>query len=153
MKTVTLFNLARRTMSLVAFAAATWLAAGATAAAASPAVDETELLGLGFKVLAATNSTQEDWVRRLPQGKVKAVQRNGSKYFIFRDPTRTQIYVGGPKEYAAYQELHPESQPGTQEAAQKGAAARAKQNTVMQDATARDLTNPFLGVGWSDLIW
>jgi hypothetical protein len=152
MNDVSRFSLARQAMALTAFAAGIFFA-GTTTVAAAPAVDETELLGLGFKVLVATTPTQEDWVKRLPQGKVKAVQRTGNKYFIFRDDTRAQIYVGGPKEYAAYQDLHPDSQPGTQEAAAQGRAARAKQDAVMQDATARDLTNPFLGVGWSDLIW
>jgi hypothetical protein len=137
-------------MVLVALAMPVFVAA---VAAATPAVSESELLGLGFTVLVATTPTQEDWVRRLPQGKVKPVQRNGKKYFIFRDATRTQIYVGGPKEYAAYQELHPESQPGTEEAAKKGSAARAKTDTAMKEATARDLSDPWLGVGWSDLIW
>lgn len=143
--------LARWQMMLIALAASLWLT-GAVAATA-PAVNESELLGLGFTVLVASTPTQEDWVRRLPQGKVKPMQRNGKKYFIFRDPTRTQIYVGGPKEYAAYQQLHPESRLGTEEAAKKGSAARAKQNTAMQEATARDLSDPWLGVGWSDLIW
>jgi len=133
--------------------AALIFAAGDATAAAAPAVNESELLGLGFTVLVATTPTQEDWVRRLPQGKVKPMQRNGKKYFIFRDATRTQIYVGGPNEYAAYQELHPESQLGTEEAARKGSAARAKTDTAMKAATARDLSDPWLGVGWSDLIW
>jgi len=137
-------------MALLAFSVS---ALATTAVAATSAVDESELRGLGFSVLVASTPTQEDWVRRLPQGKVKPMQRNGKKYFIFRDPSRAQIYVGGPNEYLAYQKLHPESQPGTEEAAKKGSAARGKQNTVMQESTARDLTNPWLGVGWSDLIW
>ena len=151
MKQLSTSRFARWPMVLTAWVMSVCVATGA--AAATSAVNESELLGLGFTVLVATTPTQEDWVQRLPQGKVKPMQRNGKKYFIFRDPSRTQIYVGGPKEYQAYQKLHPESQPGTEEAAKKGSAARAKQNTVMQESTARDLTNPWLGVGWSDLIW
>jgi hypothetical protein len=151
MKRASNSRLARWPMMLIALATSIWVTT-ATAAPAST-VDESELRGLGFTVLVASNSTQEDWVRRLPQGKVKPMQRNGKKYFIFRDPSKTQIYVGGPKEYAAYQELHPESKLGTEEAAKKGSAARAKQNTAMQEATARDLSDPWLGVGWNDLIW
>ena len=151
MNSVSDLRFARWAACLIALA--TSLFVTGAAAATTPAVDETELLGLGFTVLVASTPTQEDWVRRLPQGKVKPMQRNGKKYFIFRDATRTQIYVGGPKEYAAYQELHPESQLGTEEAARKGSAARAKQNTAMQNATSRDLSDPWLGVGWSDLIW
>ncbi len=138
-------------MVLSAFALSVFVAGGAAAAARG--VDESELLGLGFKVLVATTPVQEEWVQRLPQGKVKALQRNGKKYFIFPDATKKQIYVGGPKEYEAYHQLHPESQLGTEEAAKKGSEARAKQTEAMQKATARDLSDPFLGVGWSDLIW
>ena len=125
----------------------------AAGVAAAPGVDGTELQTLGFKMLVATTPVQEEWVHRLPPGKVKAVQRNGKKYFIFPDASNKQVYVGGPNEYDAYRQLHPESTPGTEEAALKGSAARGKQNDTMQKATARDLSNPFLGVGWSDLIW
>jgi hypothetical protein len=138
-------------MLLSALAVSLFVAGGA--AAAAPSVDGSELQNLGFKVLVAATPVQEEWVQRLPAGKVKPVQRNGKKYFIFPDASKKQIYVGGPKEYEAYQQLHPESKPGTEEAASKGSAARAKQNEAMQKATARDLSNPFLGVGWDDLIW
>ncbi len=138
-------------MVLSALAPLMFVAGGA--AAAAPNVDGSELQALGFKVLVATTPVQEEWVQRLPPGKVKPVQRNGQKYFIFPDASKKQVYVGGPKEYDAYQQLHPESKLGTEEAARKGSAARAKQNQAMQEATARDLSDPFLGVGWNDLIW
>jgi len=136
---------------LCTFAAA-MLVVGSTVAAAA-GVDESELQALGFKVLVATTPVQQEWVQRLPPGKVKAVQRNGNKYFIFPDASKQQVYVGGPSQYEAFQQLHPESQPGTEEAAKKGSDARAKQNAAMQKATARDESNPYLGIGWSDLIW
>lgn len=138
-------------MVLSALAVLVFVAGGALAAA--PGVDGSELQSLGFKVLVATTPVQEEWVQRLPPGKVKPVQRNGKKYFIFPDASKRQVYVGGPKEYEAYNQLHPESKLGTEEAARKGSAARAKQNQAMQEATARDLSDPFLGVGWNDLIW
>ena len=138
-------------MALIALAVSFFIAGGG--AAAAPTIDESELLATGFKVLVATTPVQQEWVQRLAPGKVKAVQRNGKKYFIFPDASRKQVYVGGPNEYEAYQQLHPESQPGTEAAARKGSASRAKQNEVMQSATARDLSNPWLGVGWDDLIW
>jgi hypothetical protein len=66
---------------------------------------------------------------------------------------RNQIYVGGPKEYEAYVQLHPESRVDPQAAATKGSAYRAKQDDAMREATARDLSDPFLGVSWADLGW
>ena len=79
------------------------------------------------------------------------MQRNGKKFFIYPDAPKNQIYVGGPNEYAAYQELHPASASNTQSAADKNAAYRVKQDQVMRKATARDLSDPFLGISWYDL--
>lgn len=76
--------------------------AGATAAA-TPRIDESQLLDLGFKVLVATTT------------------------------------------------VHPESQKGAEDADNR--AYRLKQDDVMRKATARDLSNPFLGASWADLGW
>ena len=135
----------------VALAVSMFIAGGA--AAAPPSVDESQLLALGFKVLVATTPAQQEWVRRLPPGQIRPMQRTGKKFFIYPDASRNQIYVGGPKEYEAYHQLHPESQLATREAAKKGSAYRLKQDEVMQKATARDLSDPFLGASWFDLGW
>src|SRR4051812_23504716 len=60
------------------------------AAAASPRIDEAELLNLGFKVLIATTKVQQDWVRGLPPGKFRSMQRTGKKYFIYPDASKNQ---------------------------------------------------------------
>ena len=122
------------------------------ASAAPQTPEPTQLLTLGFKVLVATTKVQEDWVRSLKPGKMRPMQRNGKKYFIFPDSPRNQVYVGGPRENEAYLQLHPESDTrAKQEAA--NSAYRVKQNDVMRKATARDLSDPFLGVSWADLGW
>ena len=121
--------------------------------AATPRVDEGQLLGLGFKVLVATTKVQEDWVRSLPPGQIRAMQRTGKKFFIYPDASRNQIYVGGPAEYDAYRQLHPEGEQSEQDAAAKARAYRGKQDAAMRAATARDLSDPFLGVSWADLGW
>ena len=123
------------------------------AATATPRVDESQLLSLGFKVLVATTTVQQEWVKGLTPGQIRPMQRNGKHFFIYPDASRNQIYVGGPEEYEAYQQLHPESQAGTQQAADRASAYRAKQDDAMRKATARDLSDPFLGVGWADLGW
>ena len=117
----------------------------------TPRVDESELSSLGFKVLVATTPVQQDWVRNLTPGQINPMQRNGNKFFIYPDASRNQIYIGGPNEYKAYQELHPESQPSTQTAANR--EYRVKQDDAMRKATARDLSDPFLGASWADLGW
>jgi hypothetical protein len=125
------------------------LAAGGSTAA-TPRVDERQLLDLGFKVLVATTTAQQEWVKRLPPGKIRPMQRNGKKFFVYPDAPRNQVYVGGPKEYEAYQQLHPETKKAAQEAANRESAYRAKESDAMREASARDLSNPFLGVTWGD---
>ncbi|HEY1438240.1 MAG TPA: hypothetical protein VGG82_12150 [Casimicrobiaceae bacterium] len=148
-----LFLISRRTnllMILSALAVSTFVAGGA--AAASPKVDESELLASGFKVLVATTSVQKEWVQHLPRGQIRPMQRTGKKFFIYPDAANNQIYIGGPKEYEAYHQLHPDSKLAAREAAKQGSAYRQKQDDVMQKATARDLTDPFLGADWVDLV-
>jgi len=123
------------------------------AAAAAPSIDEKELLALGFKILVAQTKVQEDWVKTFTPGQIRAMQRTGKKYFIYPDAARKQIYVGGPEQYAAYQQLHPDNKLAGQEAAEKGRAYRSKQDEVMKKATVRDLSDPYYGVDWSDLGW
>ena len=137
---------------LWALAVSVFVAGGAVAA--TPRIDESELSAAGFKVLVATTKVQEEWVQKLPPGKIRPMQRTGKKYFIYPDASRKQVYVGGPKEYEAYVQLHPENQVADAQAAEKAASAyRMKQADTMQQASARDLSNPLLGVSWADLGW
>jgi len=136
---------------LGALAVTVFVAGGA--AAATPRVDEAQLLDLGFKALVATTKVQQDWVRSLPPGQIRSMQRTGKKFFIYPDASGNQIYVGGPAEYEAYQQLHPEGQQSAQDAAAKASAYRGKQDAAMRKATARDLSDPFLGASWADLGW
>ena len=123
------------------------------AAATAPRIDESELTAVGFKVLVAATQVQQEWIKSLEPGRIRPMQRNGKKYFIFPDAPRNQIYVGGPTEYEAYQELHPESQVDPRDATNKANAYRYKQDDAMRKASARDLSNPFLGASWFDLGW
>jgi hypothetical protein len=123
------------------------------AGAATPPVDEGELTSAGFKLLVATTSAQKDWVKRMAPGQIRAMQRNGKKFFIYPDASRNQVYVGGPNEYEAYRQLHPQTQLAGQDSAKKAAQYRAKQDDAMKKATARDLSDPYYGLSWPDLGW
>ena len=139
---------------LGALALSMFVAGGVNAAAPKPLhIDENELLALGFKVLAPTTTAQQEWVERLAPGQIRAMQRTGKKFYIVPDASRKQIYVGGPNEYAAYLQAHPDSKLAGQEGAKQASAYRAKQDVAMKKATARDLSDPFLGVSWYDLGW
>jgi hypothetical protein len=149
-----LFLSSRRTNLLMILSAlAVSLFVAGSASAAPPRIDESELLASGFKVLVATTSVQKEWVQHLPRGQIRPMQRTGKKFFIYPDAARNQIYIGGPKEYDAYHQLHPDSKLAAREAAKQGSAYRQKQDDVMQKATARDLSDPFLGADWVDLGW
>ena len=142
--------------AMAAFAVSMFVAGGVAAATATPPVDESELLGLGFKVLVATTTAQQDWIKRMAPGQIRAMQRTGKHFFIYPDAPRNQVYVGGPKEYEAYKQLHPDSKLAGQDAAKKASEYRAKQDTAMKKSTARDLSDPYYWVNtatWADLGW
>jgi hypothetical protein len=127
---------------------------GGSAIVTAAPIDERQLLDAGFKVLVAATNVQEEWIRGLPAGKIRAMQRTGRKFFIYPDAPRKQVYVGGPIEYAAYVQRHPENGVAdAQAAAREASAYRAKQTEAMQKATARDLSDPYLGLSWADLGW
>jgi hypothetical protein len=142
----------RAMLAALALAAAL---AGSAVAAPPSATNDAELLGLGFKVLVATTPVQTDWVKRLKPGQMRPMQRNGKHFYVYPDAARHQIYVGGPREYQAYRALHPDDDAVDKQRAQIAAnqAYRGKQNDAMQKATARDLSDPFLGASWADLGW
>ena len=134
------------------------IADAAAVTAAAPIVDEKELLGVGFKTLVATTTPQRDWIKRMAPGQIRAMQRTGKKYFIYPDPPNNQIYVGGPKEYEAYKQLHPDSKLAGQDGAKQARDYRAKQDTAMKKATDRDLSDPYYWTNtatwtWNDLGW
>lgn len=142
---------ATRLRLLGLFAVALFVSGAVAAAKAPPRIDENDLIKAGFKVLVPETKAQADWVQRLAPGEIRPMQRTGKKLFICPDASRKQIYVGGPEEYEAYKQLHPDAKLYGQDAANAGNAYRSKQNDKMQKATARDASNPFWG--WNDLGW
>src|SRR4030095_2416341 len=66
---------------------------------------ESMLVASGFKVLTPKTAAQQQKLQQLPPGHVAVVNRNGRTYYIFPDAAHNQAYVGGPKEYQAYQQL------------------------------------------------
>jgi hypothetical protein len=144
-------HLARLRAGFTALAAAVCFAG--CAATAPARVDEGELLALGFQVLVATTTLQQEWIQTLPPGEIRPMQRNGRKFFVYPDAPRKQIYVGGPKEFAAYRQRHPGSTQGELDPADRGAAYTNKEYEALRAATTHDLSNPFLGASWIDLGW
>jgi hypothetical protein len=70
---------------------------------------ENMLVASGFKVIAPKKAAQKQKLQNLPDGKVTMIQKGKKRYYIFPDPAHNQAYVGGPKEYQAYQQLRAEN--------------------------------------------
>src|SRR5262245_40946216 len=123
---------------LRAFAILLLVAGCASAPQPPPPVDEAQLTAAGFKVVVAKTPQQLEHVKALPQGQITGWQRTGVHYFIYPDAAHDRIYVGTPKEYAAYQRLRPGNYPSL--AAQDAAnmASYEKQDKAMQNYTQRD---------------
>ena len=66
---------------------------------------ESMLVASGFKVITPKTAAQQQKLQQLPSGKVAMINRKGRTYYIFPDAAHNQAYVGGPKEYQAYQQL------------------------------------------------
>ena len=80
------------------------------AGCASTQSTENMLVAAGFKVVTPKTATQEEKLKALPPGKVTVVQRSGKTYYVFPDAANNQAYVGGPKQYQAYRQLHLQKQ-------------------------------------------
>ena len=63
------------------------------------------LVASGFKVITPKTAAQKQKLQNLPAGTVTMIKKGKKKYYVFPDPSHNQAYVGGPKEYQAYQQL------------------------------------------------
>lgn len=88
------------------------IAAGCTALLVSCASTQTTsqnresmLVASGFKVISPKTAAQKQKLQNLPTGTVTMIKKGKKKYYVFPDAAHNQAYVGGPKEYQAYQQL------------------------------------------------
>src|SRR5213596_1641195 len=88
------------------------IAAGCTALLISCASTQTTtqhresmLIASGFKVITPKTAAQKQKRQNLPLGNVSMIKKSKKTYYVFPDPAHNQAYVGGPKEYQAYQQL------------------------------------------------
>ena len=97
------------------------------------------LVAAGFKTITPKTTAQQQKLHQLQTGQVATIQKNGGTYYIVADPPRNVVYVGGPTEYQAYQQLR----------AQKHLAQENVQTAAMyQDASMQWSTWGGWGVGW-----
>ena len=70
---------------------------------------ESMLVASGFKTIIPKTAAQQQKLQTLPPGKVTMIQKKGKTYYIFPDPANNRAYVGGPRQYQAYQQLRAEN--------------------------------------------
>jgi hypothetical protein len=69
---------------------------------------ESMLVASGFRVITPKTAAQKQKLQNLPAGSVTMIKKGKKKYYVFPDPAHNQAYVGGPREYQAYQQLRAE---------------------------------------------
>jgi len=97
------------------------------------------LVAAGFKTITPKTAAQQQKLQQLQTGQVATIQKNGRTYYIVADPPQNLVYVGGPHEYQAYQQMR----------AQRQLAQENLQTAeVYQDAAMQWDTWGGWGVGW-----
>ena len=66
---------------------------------------ESMLVASGFKTITPKTAAQKQKLQNLPPGKIAMIKKSGRTYYVYPDAPNNQAYVGGPKEYQAYQQL------------------------------------------------
>lgn len=64
----------------------------------------------GFKVITPTTQRQKELLPTLPKNKVTQITHEGKTYYVLPDLKNNRAYVGGPKQYQAYQQLRLQKQ-------------------------------------------
>jgi hypothetical protein len=72
---------------------------------ASTKSKESTLVAAGFKIITPSTPAQEAKLQALPTDKVTLIQKDGKPYYLFPDKAHHQAYIGGPKQFQAYQSL------------------------------------------------
>ena len=68
------------------------------------------LVAAGFKTISPKTPAQQQKLQQLQTGQVAQVQKNGRTYYVVADPPQNVVYVGGPREYQAYQQMRAQRQ-------------------------------------------
>ena len=68
------------------------------------------LVAAGFKTISPKTPAQQQKLQQLQTGQVAQIQKNGRTCYIVADPPQNVVYVGGPTEYQAYQQMRAQRQ-------------------------------------------
>jgi hypothetical protein len=110
---------------------------------------EAVLQQCGFKAVPVTTAQQLQRIGTLPSGRVSAVQRDGSTYYVFPDPPRKMLYVGREQQYFVYQNYRSNQA----ENAQYDAISKADPSVAKYNNEAEVLSGNEGMMGWDDASW
>ena len=99
----TLFNM----VGVIALLA---LMVGCATTATFPQEKANMLVAAGFKTITPRTAAQQQKLQQLQTGQVATINRQGRTYYIVADPHQNLVYVGGPHEYQAYQQMRAQHQ-------------------------------------------
>ena len=86
------------------------LMAGCATTTTSTQEKASMLVAAGFKTITPRTAAQQQKLKQLQTGQVVTIQKNGRTYYIVADPPQNLVYVGGPHEYQAYQQMRAQRQ-------------------------------------------
>jgi uncharacterized ParB-like nuclease family protein len=69
---------------------------------------ENAAVGAGFKTITPANPAQLARLQQLPVDRVTRITVDGKPYYVLPDLKNSRAYVGGPKQYQAYQQFRRE---------------------------------------------
>jgi hypothetical protein len=73
----------------------------------------------GFKTRSLSSPTAQQHLTTLQPGKITSVKRGGKTYYVFPDPARNQLYVGGEAQYQKYRQLRAQQRLAEEEMIEK----------------------------------
>lgn len=88
------------------------------------------VIAADFKVIKPTKPDQKAILEKLPGDKVSQITYGGKTYYVLPDKADNQAYVGGPKQYAAYQQLGQAKEAALQYDEAEAAHKRDKKNSA-----------------------
>ena len=132
-------NQIRTTLNIAGVIALLAFMTGCATTATFPQDKANMLVAAGFKTVTPRTAAQQQKLHQLQTGQVVTIQKNGRTYYIVADPHQNLVYVGGPHEYQAYQQMR----------AQRQLAQENLQTAEMyQDAAMQWDTWGGWGMGW-----
>jgi hypothetical protein len=133
-------HMREKRVSFIMIGATALLALIAGCATTTSTQDQANMLvAAGFKTITPKTPAQQQKLQQFQAGQVAQIQKNGRTYYIVADPPRNVVYVGGPAEYQAYQQMR----------AQRQLAQEQLQTAEMyQDAAMQWGAWGGWGVGW-----